>query len=458
MTTTQTNSPIQNTIKSDPKKIEKEDKNVPNLAKYKPHEKQELFHGKVHKSRWVFGGNRTGKTECGAVEAVRIALGQHKHYSKTPTEGWIISISLQVQRDVAQRKILHYLTENDIEAVVMKSGSRASGSRARGIIDFIQLKNGSKIGFKSIDQGREKFQGTGLDWVWFDEEPPENIYEEALLRTLDKGGIVWGTMTPLKGKTWLHDRIFLDQDNHEIIQMSWVDNTSLSKEEVAKMKRNLSADALESREHGRFQEGGGVIFKELGDANIIEPKVLSGNFRTILAIDPAYTSLTGAVWVKTDGEVFYVVGDYAVAGITVEEHAKNLRELYPKFGVPDEVLIDSSAVQKNLASGDTTVVNQFAKHGIPVNPSVCKGVTEGIHKVKILLRDCHGVRRLFIFKTCKTLLREMRGYTWGAGEAPIKKDDHCLDALRYIIMTPSKTSPTVTHKQQVINEKRRNIL
>ena len=30
----------------------------------------------------------------------------------------------------------------------------------------------SAIGFKSCDQGREKFQGASLDFVWFDEEPP----------------------------------------------------------------------------------------------------------------------------------------------------------------------------------------------------------------------------------------------------------------------------------------------
>jgi hypothetical protein len=30
----------------------------------------------------------------------------------------------------------------------------------------------STIGFKSYDQGREKWQGETLDAVWFDEEPP----------------------------------------------------------------------------------------------------------------------------------------------------------------------------------------------------------------------------------------------------------------------------------------------
>ena len=42
----------------------------------------------------------------------------------------------------------------------------------------------SKIGFKSCDQGREKFQGTSLDYGWFDEEPPYDIYTECRMRVV----------------------------------------------------------------------------------------------------------------------------------------------------------------------------------------------------------------------------------------------------------------------------------
>jgi len=33
------------------------------------HQKQVDFHKCPKKNRWVFGGNRSGKTECGAVDA-----------------------------------------------------------------------------------------------------------------------------------------------------------------------------------------------------------------------------------------------------------------------------------------------------------------------------------------------------------------------------------------------------
>ena len=165
------------------------------LASYntgrKRHKKQIAFHKCKKRNRWVFGGNRSGKTECGAVEAVYMARGIHPYRkNRKDVFGWVVSVSREVQRDVAQKKILSYLNPSWIEDITMISGSR--GSPEYGIIDQIRIKNVfggiSVIGFKSCDQGREKFQGSSLDFVWFDEEPPEDIYYECRMRVLDKKG------------------------------------------------------------------------------------------------------------------------------------------------------------------------------------------------------------------------------------------------------------------------------
>jgi hypothetical protein len=73
------------------------------------HLKQVKFHKCDKKNRWVFGGNRSGKTECGAVETVWYARGNHPFKENKPRYGWVVSLSQQVQRDVAQNKILSYL-------------------------------------------------------------------------------------------------------------------------------------------------------------------------------------------------------------------------------------------------------------------------------------------------------------------------------------------------------------
>ena len=182
------------------------------LARYnagrRKHKKQMAFHMCKKRNRWVFGGNRSGKTECGAVEAIWMARGIHPYRrNRKDVFGWVVSLSQQVQRDVAQSKILHYLPKNWIADIVMLSGRK--DSPASGIIDQIKLKNVfggiSTIGFKSCDQGREKFQGASLDFVWFDEEPPRDIYEECLMRVMDRKGDIFGTMTPLKGRTFVYN-------------------------------------------------------------------------------------------------------------------------------------------------------------------------------------------------------------------------------------------------------------
>ena len=108
------------------------------LARYnrgkRVHKKQMAFHKCKKRNRWVFGGNRSGKTECGAVEAVWLARGVHPYRRNKPEVfGWVVSLTAQVQRDVAQKKILRYLRSDWIEDIVMTSGRKDSPET--GVID-----------------------------------------------------------------------------------------------------------------------------------------------------------------------------------------------------------------------------------------------------------------------------------------------------------------------------------
>lgn len=57
----------------------------------------------------------------------------------------------------------------------------------------------STIQFTSYDQGRKKWQGPTIDWLWLDEEPPLDVYMEAIARTNVGLGPVWIAFTPLRG-------------------------------------------------------------------------------------------------------------------------------------------------------------------------------------------------------------------------------------------------------------------
>ena len=85
------------------------------LARYntdRVHAKQMEFHRCKKRNRWVFGGNRSGKTECGAVETVWLARGIHPYRPNKPSVScWVVSVSQQVQREVAQQKYCIILTK-----------------------------------------------------------------------------------------------------------------------------------------------------------------------------------------------------------------------------------------------------------------------------------------------------------------------------------------------------------
>ncbi len=433
------------------------------------HEKQMAFHRCLKRNRWVFGGNRSGKTECGAVEAVWLSRGIHPfRKNKANVEGWVVSVSREVQRDVAQRKILQYLNPDWISDIVMVSGK--SSNPEGGVIDYISVKNVfngiSRITFKSCEMGREKFQGASLDFVWFDEEPPEDIYDECLMRVLDKKGDVFGTMTPLKGMTFVYDRIYLNSGNSDEIWhifMEWGDNPYLDKGEVDKLTAAMSKDMLDRRRYGRFTEGEGPVYPEFDQSiNVIKPFDVPKQWQDRLSIDPGLNNPLACLWFAVDGDGnIFVVAEHFESGRDVNYHAERIKEISAKldwhtdsFG-RIEALIDSAANQKTL-SALKSVTELFCEKGINVIPKVNKDLYSGINRVKEYLSGAFG-KRLYIFNNCVNLIRELKSYRWGSGDTPKKLDDHCLDAMRYYIMARPRTGSVEEKKSEITLDKERLI-
>ena len=434
------------------------------------HEKQLLFHKCQKRNRWVFGGNRSGKTECGAVECIWLARGIHPfRKNKKCVNGWVVSVSRQVQREVAQSKILHFLNPDWIVDVCMMEGKKEGYEN--GIIDYIVIKNvsglNSKIYFKSADQGREKFQGASLDFVWFDEEPPEDIYYECLMRVFDKKGDIFGTMTPLKGLTWVYNEIYLnDKNNPEVWceNMTWEDNPFLDKSEIELLTSTLSESELESRKYGRFMSSGGLVYSEFDEnIHVIEPFDVPLSWQDNISIDPGLNNPLSAHWyaVDYDGNV-YVIAEHFEAKKDVVYHAEKIKEISNKLNWHRasngmiSTLIDSAASQRTLAA-EKSVVELFYDNGILANPKVDKNLFAGISRVKSYLKNAEGKAKLFIFKTCTNLIREFKGYFWGKGDNPIKKDDHALDELRYYIVSRPETPKKLSEKSDIQKDKEKLI-
>lgn len=440
-----------------------------NTGKIK-HNKQIAFHMCTKRNRWVFGGNRSGKTECGAVESIYLARGNHPYKKINKNmEGWVVSLSSQVQRDVAQKKILHYLNPDWIEEIVMQSGRKDFPEN--GIIDYIKIKNVlggvSKIGFRNCDQGREKFQGTSLDFVWFDEEPPREIYLECKMRVLDRQGELFGTMTPLKGLSWVYDEIYLNSHADPEVwyeQMQWEDNPFLSPVEIKNISSTLSVEELESRKYGRFVGSEGLVYKEFDEnVNVIQPFNVPKEWYDNISIDPGLNNPLSAHWyaVDFDGNI-YVIAEHYAKGKDINYHANMIKNICKSlnwktgFDGRYSALIDSAANQRTLASSKS-VAELFIEQGINVNTKVNKDLFSGISKVKSYLKSADNKTKLFIFANCVNMIREFKCYFWGQGDNPIKKDDHSLDELRYYIMTKPHNEEKLTSKTYIEKHKDRKV-
>ena len=434
------------------------------------HKKQLEFHKNLKRNRWVFGGNRSGKTECGAVECIWMARGIHPYRTnKKDVFGWVVSLSTKVQKEVAQDKILKYLDKAYIEEIIMNSGKK--NSPEYGVIDTIVIKNIfgglSRISFKSCEEGREKFQGTSLDFVWFDEEPPEDIYNECKMRVLDKCGDIFGTMTPLKGQTYIYDQIYLNSQNDPEVYcqfMEWADNPYLSQEELKRLTASMSEEELTARRYGKFLcNNKSAVYKEFNpEIHIIEPFNISPDFYDQISIDPGLNNPLSAHFYACDydGNI-YVIAEHFEAEKNVEYHANKIIQIAKSLGWKSrkdgryEALIDSAANQKTLAS-NKSVTELFFEHGIAVNPNVNKDLFAGISRVKTYLKNAEGKSKLFIFSSCTNLIREIKSYYWGEGDKPVKTDDHALDELRYYIM--SRPESPIAHKEKTEIQKNKEKL
>lgn len=439
----------------------------------KVHHKQMAFHRSPKRNRWVFGGNRSGKTECGAVECLWLLRGNHPYRrNRDNVAGWACTVSSEVQREVCQKKILGYLNPDWVHKITMSSGS--ASFPGEGVIDTIYIKNVfggiSTLSFKTYEQGREKFQGASLDFVWFDEEPTKEIYEECLMRVLDKKGDIFGTMTPLKGLTWVYDDIYLNPLGDEeiwTISMEWEDNPFLDSDEVKRLSGVLGEDSLESRRYGRFMPNSGLVYPEFDSSvHVIEPFNLPREWQSGVSIDPGLRNpLSCHFYYKDyDGNI-YVAYEHYESGKSVDYHAEKILKIAKDIGWSFrsdgrlEALIDSASNQRTLSS-EKSVAELFYERGIVVNTRVNKDLFTGISKVRELFAS--RPPQVFVFKNCVNFIREIKGYSWGQNDSPIKRDDHAMDEFRYYVMAnlinlPPRARPNLLlrHKQRLIRARRR---
>lgn len=176
--------------------------------------------GEKYRERCFMAGNRVGKTVAGSYEITCHLTGEYPDWWEGrrfngPIKAWAAGKTNETTRDIIQAELLGNITFSGQRKLVDGTGlvpkdrlSQDPGhlSWKAGVADLVDMvkvrhKTGglSELGLKSYQQGRGSFEGTARHVIWFDEEPPMDVYGEALIRTATTRGLIMLTFTPLEG-------------------------------------------------------------------------------------------------------------------------------------------------------------------------------------------------------------------------------------------------------------------
>lgn len=416
---------------------------------YKPYQKQLDFHaaGLTYRERLLMAANQSGKTYAAGNEVAFHVTGLYPENwlgwraTRAP-RGWVGCTTSELTRDGAQRILLGPI------------GSWGSGTipkdlildikRARGVPDAVETvlikhdtEDTAQITFKAYSDGREAWQAETLDFVWYDEEPPEDIYTEGVTRTNTTKGRVFMTFTPLLGMTNTVLRFMNENRTHPDRHM-----TNMTIDDVehydAEQKRQIIASykphEREARVLGIPMLGSGRIFPVAEEILREEPlESIPKNWKQIIGIDFGWDHPTAAIRLALDPEndVVHIVSAYRQKEATPLIHAAAIRpwgEGIPVAWPHDALQHDKSGEQYRKL---------YAEHGLAMlSTHASYEDKEKGNKVEEGLMDILQRMQTGRFKVDRTLSdwwEEFRMYHRKDGKV-IKEHEDLMSATRYAVM------------------------
>jgi phage terminase large subunit-like protein len=248
------------------------------LTDYKPYPKQRAFHdaGARFRERLLMAGNQLGKTLAAAMEVAMHMTGRYPvwwagYRFDRPVRCMAGSESIELTTKGVQRLLLgnpetpEMWGTGAIPKACLNGTSRRQG--APNAVQSISVKHVSGglsvLTMASYDQGRTKWQADTLDFVWFDEEPPEDVFFEGVTRTNVVQGPVFITFTPLLGMSNVVRRFYPSVTAHvgtHVTQMTIMDADHYTPEQRAAIIASYPAHEQKARVQGLPALGSGRVF------------------------------------------------------------------------------------------------------------------------------------------------------------------------------------------------------
>ena len=393
------------------------------------------------RERLLMAGNQLGKTLAGGFEAAMHATGFYPDWwcgrrFDRPVVGWACGVTGEVVRDTVQRVLVGRSGEHGTGAIPKDALRDLVAARGTpDLLDTIKVDHisggQSLIGLKTYASGREKFQGETLDFVWFDEEPPADIYTEGLTRTNVGANPVWMTFTPLQGVSTVVKR-FLHEKSDDRFKIVMTIDEHYSQDEKKKIISSYPAHEMEARTKGIPILGSGRIFPVSEESISCEHRDFPPHWPRIGGLDFGYNHPAAAVEIvwDRDTDTVYVARTHRVREATPILHAAaikpwgNLRWSWPKDGG-----------RETLEGAGVALAVQYSAQGLDMLHEHAQ-FEDGSVSVEAGLMDMldrMNTGRFKVFKHLNDWWEEFRLYHRKDGKV-VKEDDDLMAATRYALM------------------------
>jgi phage terminase large subunit-like protein len=372
--------------------------------------------------RWLFWGNQVGKTTLGAVDMALCALGRHPlqksgYLPMPPFTGWASALTWELWEKILLPELLSWLPPWR----VLDAPPAHRQSTKRDIVILADNGRESRITGKAAEQGAARYQSARVNLIWLDEEHPEDVWNEMQPRLLRFGGRTLATMTPLKGLTWVHGRVYEPtkasggervERNGITVPRHWYshaglrDNPGISPEARQEMLDELKHNPaqLAARDEGLFVRPEGAVLPWDAETHLVD--VDAGRLAQLRSRGAWYGALDLGKWrfafsfgVADADRNFLLLDEYfnqkGNADDAPDLRAKGIHDLLRKWDVPDSIMIPADCADPK---GIIELNEAFERLGSPYYvypiPGELKAVQAGIDRCESMLnRGAFKVRR-----------------------------------------------------------------
>lgn len=443
----------------------------------------------------VTGGNGVGKTEAAAQLAVAAMLG-NKH---PDTVAWCQANGIDPKRlpDGPGRVLLLSRTHGaslkynrpKLDKYLPKGVQRVRWTANQEAMVCLKGHRSGEVGqihLGAYEQGAEQFESGWWHLVIFDEEPPEAVYDQLASRTHRPDnklhqkdgrnvGLLVLVLTPEHGLTWIDSRLIRgDEPGVHWQRLSALDCPYTDKEALLRVssawpdhKKKSKIEGLPAGAQGRIWPN---FDKNVGGLHVVEPFPIPRSWPKWLVVDWGTRNPAALLWfAEGPDDRHYIYRQIYTPGHTSLELGLMALEAMgwqaPKGGEDArrrgrnwrKVTTTEAIAEMWGDSEDPGAIRTWKEeHGLNIKgvPKPPGSVKDSIDLVaERLTPEADGKPSLMVFSTCPDVIREMGLYRWKkqprtgereGKEEPVKKDDHCCDAVRYYCYLRKRTVSDVS--------------